>query len=161
MNLSCWLAWLAIFTERCKRILIASPQSHSICSCPSLSINVWSHILVLITSPSIHLKASIELKAVQHRLTKCIVGRRSKINGDHLQRCDLLSLESRRIELFIHTVFKLTRGLHCIMLNMLVYHCAFSLRVEVVCVSSSVISLRRLFPIYLNTVHRCNGVTCH
>ena len=39
-----------------------------------------------------------ELEAVQLRLTKRIVGIRDLSYGDCLQRCDLLSLESRRIE---------------------------------------------------------------
>ena len=49
---------------------------------------------------------------MQRRLTKRIVGSRKKSYGDRLQRCDLLSLESRRIERDMHTVFKLIHGLH-------------------------------------------------
>ena len=52
-----------------------------------------------------------ELEAVQLRLTKRIVGSRDISYGDRLQRCDLLSLESRRIERDMHIVFKLIRGL--------------------------------------------------
>ena len=43
---------------------------------------------------------------------KRIVGSRDKSYGNRLQRCDLLSLESRRIERDMHTVFKLIYGLH-------------------------------------------------
>ena len=47
-----------------------------------------------------------ELEAVQCTLTKPIVGSRDKSYGDRLQHCDLLALESRRIERDMHTVFK-------------------------------------------------------
>ena len=59
-----------------------------------------------------------KLDAVQCRLTKRIVGSsRDKSYGDRLQRCNLLSLESRKIERDMHTVFKLIHGLHSIILE--------------------------------------------
>ena len=58
-----------------------------------------------------------ELEEVQRRLTKRIEGSRDKSYGDRLHRCDLLSLESRRIERDMHTVFKLIHGLHGITLK--------------------------------------------
>ena len=58
-----------------------------------------------------------ELEAVQRRVTKRIVGSRDKSYGDRLQRCDFLSLESRRIERDMHTIFKLIQGLHGITLE--------------------------------------------
>ena len=42
------------------------------------------------------------LKAVQRTLIKRIVGSRDKSYGDRLQRCDLLSLELRRIKRDMH-----------------------------------------------------------
>ena len=45
------------------------------------------------------------------------VGSRNNSYGDQLQRCDLLSLESRRIERDMHTVFKLIHGHHGITLE--------------------------------------------
>ena len=62
-------------------------------------------------SPTLRYEVN-ELKAVQRRLAKRIVGSREKSYGDRLQRCDLLSLEYRRIERDMHTVFKLIHGLH-------------------------------------------------
>ena len=58
-----------------------------------------------------------EPEAVQRRLTKRIVGSCDKSYGDQLQRCDLLSLEFRRIERDMHMVFKLIYGLHDIILE--------------------------------------------
>ena len=57
------------------------------------------------------------LEAVQRRFTKRIVGSRDKSYGDRLQHCNLLSLESRRIECNMLTVFKLIHGLHGITLE--------------------------------------------
>ena len=57
------------------------------------------------------------LEEVQRRLTKQIVGSRVKSYGDRLQRCVLLSLESRRIERDMHIVFKMIHGLHDITLE--------------------------------------------
>ena len=62
-------------------------------------------------SPNLRFEV-IELEAVQRRLTKQIVGSRDKSYSDRLQCCDLLSLESRRTERDVHTVFKLIHGLH-------------------------------------------------
>ena len=58
-------------------------------------------------SPNLRYEVN-ELEAMQRRLNKRIVGSRDKSYGDRLQRCDLLSLESRRIEHDVHKVFKLT-----------------------------------------------------
>ena len=69
-----------------------------------------------IWSPNLRYEVN-ELKAVQRRLTKRIVGSLDKGSGDRLQRCDLLSLESRRIERNMHTVFKLIHELHGITLE--------------------------------------------
>ena len=57
------------------------------------------------------------IEAVQRRITKRIVGSRDKSYGDRLQRCDILSLESRKIKRDMHTVFKLIHGLHGITLE--------------------------------------------
>ena len=46
-----------------------------------------------------------ELEALQRGLTKRSVLSRDKSYGDRLQRCDLLSLESRRIERDLYTAF--------------------------------------------------------
>ena len=54
---------------------------------------------------------------MQRRLTKRIVRSRDKRYSDRLQRWDLLSLESRRIERDMHTVFKLIHELHGITLE--------------------------------------------
>ena len=43
---------------------------------------------------------------------KKIVRNRDKSCSDRLERCELLSLESRRIERDMYAVFKLIRGLH-------------------------------------------------
>ena len=52
------------------------------------------------------------LEAVQRRFTKRIVRSRDKSYGDWLQRCDLLPLESHRIERDMYIVFKLIHELH-------------------------------------------------
>ena len=52
------------------------------------------------------------LEAVQRRLTKRIMGSRDKSYGVRLQRCDLLSLESRRNEHDMQTVIELIHELH-------------------------------------------------
>ena len=56
------------------------------------------------------------LEVVQRRLNKRIVGSRDKSYGDRPQRCDLISLESHRIERDTHTVFLLIHRLHVITL---------------------------------------------
>ena len=50
-------------------------------------------------------------------LNKRILGNRDKSYGDRIQRYDLLSLKSRRIELDMHTVSKSIHGLHGITLE--------------------------------------------
>ena len=67
-------------------------------------------------SPNLQYEVN-ELEAKQRRLTKRLVGSRDKNFGDRLQRCDLHSLESRRIEREMHTVFKLIHELHGITLE--------------------------------------------
>ena len=77
-------------------------------SCMAYALQHWS--------PNLRYEVN-ELEAVQRRLTKPIEGSRGKSYGDRLQRCDLLSLESHRIEHDVHTVFKLIHGLHGITLE--------------------------------------------
>ena len=61
-------------------------------------------------SPNLRYEVN-ELETVLRRLIKRIVGSCDKSYGDRLQRCDLRSLESRRIERDLHAVFKLIHGL--------------------------------------------------
>ena len=67
-------------------------------------------------SPNLRYEVNV-LEAVQRKLIKRIVGSCDKSYSDRLQRCDLLSLESRRIERDMHTIFKLIHGLHGITLE--------------------------------------------
>ena len=67
-------------------------------------------------SPNLRYEVN-ELEVVQRRFTKWIVGSRGKSYGDRLQCCDLFSLESRRTERNMYTVFKLIYGLHGITLE--------------------------------------------
>ena len=86
-------------------------------------------------SPNLRYKVN-ELEAVQRwlRPTKRIVGIRDKSYGDRLQRCDLLSLKTRRIKVGMHTVFKLIHGLNGITLEDAGLSLWNSLRMEVGCV---------------------------
>ena len=87
------------------------------------------------------------LERVQSRLTKRIVGSRDKSYGDRLWRCDLLSLESHRIERGKHTVFKLIHGLYHITLE----NAGLSLRNSIKCGSG----------VHLKQGHVINNAICN